>query len=78
MSLYALLLAITFNIHSYSKPDTIDYWHISYNSKIIARYTAFDKAPIKIKRSAIKDDDQLSVLYADDTPDTHLTPACIF
>ncbi|PWK78058.1 hypothetical protein LX99_01898 [Mucilaginibacter oryzae] len=68
MNLLSLLLAITINGNSFLKTDTTDYWHVAYNSKIIARYTAFDKAPIRIKKSAVKDGDILLVTYGDDTP----------
>lgn len=75
MTFLLLTMINLFRFHAADiKSDTIDYWHIAYNSKIIAKYTAFDKAPIRIKKSTVKDGDILSVTYGDDTPgDAHHT-----
>ncbi|QEM09489.1 hypothetical protein [Mucilaginibacter rubeus] len=68
MNLFTLILATAINTNIYSKADTIDYWHVKYNDKTIAEYTAFDKAPITIKKQDIKDSDILTVEYGNDTP----------
>jgi hypothetical protein len=68
MSLLTLFLVVAINTHANFNTDTIDYWHVKYNDKTIAEYTAFDKMPIVIKKQGIKDADMLIVEYGNDTP----------
>jgi hypothetical protein len=49
--------------------DTIDYWHVSYNDKVIGKFnvTSSDLSII-IKKVGIKPSDILSVSYGNDSP----------
>jgi hypothetical protein len=68
MTLLFLTLTSLIQLQANPQIDTIDYWHVKYNDKTIAEYTAYDKKPIAIKKQSIKDTDILTVEYGNDTP----------
>jgi len=63
-ALIALILTSTC-----AQPDTIDYWHVRYNGKLIKEYNAnvYQKI-IRFKSTQIKTNDIISVAYGNDTP----------
>ena len=62
-----LLLTLSFKGFS-SELDTLDYWHVYKNDKIIAKFNSVSKdLNIKIKKSEIKDSDTISIRYGKDT-----------
>jgi hypothetical protein len=67
--LLAFALSISTYIHANVKMDTVDYWHVLYNNKTIARYNQTDKTPpIIVKSASIKFFDMLVIQYGNDTP----------
>jgi len=50
--------------------DTIDYWHIFYNNKMVGKFNEVTKNPsIVIKSDEVKLNDFIKIQYGDDTPD---------
>jgi hypothetical protein len=48
--------------------DTLDYWLVYKNDKVIAKFNSVSKdLNIKIKKSEIKDSDTISIRYGKDT-----------
>ena len=53
------------------KADTIDFYHVFYNSSILKKYNQYDLSKnntISIDLHSIKEDDSIKVMYWDDTP----------
>ncbi len=49
--------------------DTVDYWHVSINDQVIARFNSATKNPaLTLKKSDYKEGDKISIRYGDDTP----------
>jgi len=62
-----LLLTLSFKGFS-TELDTLDYWHVYKNDKIIAKFNSVSKdLNIKIKKSEIKETDTISIRYGKDT-----------
>ncbi len=62
-----LLLTIPFKGFS-TKLDTLDYWHVYHNDKVIAKFNSVSKdLNIKIDKSKIKKSDTISIRYGKDT-----------
>ena len=68
MTKILIILISTFGLYSSAKADTIDYWHVYYNDKVIAKFNSVSKdLNIKIKKSEIKETDTISIRYGKDT-----------
>ena|SRR5258708_40250395 len=72
---FLFLFLITFfliesiSVSAKAKADTIDFWHIYYNHKIIARFNGnLENRVVTIEKSKIKPNDILSVDYGNDSP----------
>ncbi|PWG04048.1 hypothetical protein DIS07_14755 [Polaribacter aquimarinus] len=62
-----LLLTLSFKGFS-TELDTLDYWHVYKNDKIIAKFNSVSKdLNIKINKSEIKESDTISIRYGKDT-----------
>ncbi|MFT4666353.1 MAG: hypothetical protein ACI8YQ_001768 [Polaribacter sp.] len=62
-----LLLTLSFKGFS-TELDTLDYWHVYYNDKVIAKFNSVSKdLNVKIDRSEIKESDTISIRYGKDT-----------
>ena len=62
-----LLLTLSFKGFS-TELDTLDYWHVYKNDKIIAKFNSVSKdLNIKIKKCEIKETDTISIRYGKDT-----------
>lgn len=49
--------------------DTIDFWHVFYNNKLIKEYNVHNsEKPVILKISSLKEDDSITVKYFRDTP----------
>lgn len=49
--------------------DTIDFWHVFYNNKLIKQYNGYDFGnPLIIKIDSIKQKDSITVKFFRDTP----------
>lgn len=58
-----LLLTLSFKGFS-TELDTLDYWHVYKNNKIIAKFNSVSKdLNIKINKSEIKEIDTISIRY---------------
>ncbi|HEY2580379.1 MAG TPA: hypothetical protein VGI43_01150 [Mucilaginibacter sp.] len=65
-----IILISTISVSAKIKIDTVDFWHVFYNKKIISGYNELSSKPqIIVKIHDIKETDVLSVEYGDDTPD---------
>ncbi|WP_419701906.1 hypothetical protein [Mucilaginibacter sp. NFX135] len=70
MNIFTLVLLAGLSLHKPANPDTIDYWHVLYNNKIIAEYNEGDKhRVVVIKQSDVKPSDTLKVSYGMDVLD---------
>ncbi len=63
-----LLIALLTGLARPSRPDTIDYWHIFYNSTRIGDFNSYGKNEINLKLDSIKSGDSIIVKYFCDTP----------
>jgi len=64
-----LVLIILVSIKSYgTKLDTLDYWHVYLNEKVIAKYNSVSKdLTIKLDKTIITKNDTISIRYGKDT-----------
>lgn len=64
-----IIILLTLSFKGYSSDlDTLDYWHVYYNNKVIAKFnSASQDLNIKIDSSNIKKFDTISVRYGKDT-----------
>ncbi len=65
------ILILLFAFSSEMKADTIDFYHVFYNSSILKKYNQYDLSKnntISIDLHSIKEDDSIKVMYWDDTP----------
>lgn len=52
-----------------SPADTIDFWHVFYNNKLIKEYNGYNLGnPLIIKIDSIKAEDSITVKFFPDTP----------
>jgi len=71
-----IFLAISVCLYSTSKAhflpspvDTIDFWHVFYNNKLVKQYNGYHFGnPLVIKTDSIKPQDSITVKYFRDTP----------
>lgn len=64
-----IILFLTLSFKGFSNElDTLDYWHVYINDKIIAKFNSVSKdLNIKINKSEIKKIDTISIRYGKDT-----------
>ncbi|HBK71957.1 MAG TPA: hypothetical protein DDZ39_09935 [Flavobacteriaceae bacterium] len=64
-----IILILTLSFKGFSTElDTLDYWHVYKNDKVIAKFNSVSKdLNIKIKKSDIKETDTISIRYGKDT-----------
>jgi hypothetical protein len=68
---FSIVLILLFAFSSEMKADTIDFYHVFYNSSILKKYNQYDLSKnntISIDLHSIKEDDSIKVMYWDDTP----------
>jgi len=64
-----LLSILFFSANAKTRPDTIDFWHVLYNNKIIAKFNEVTATPfVVIRIQTITTKDVLTVEYGCDTP----------
>ena len=74
MKLIFLTIFVFFNFISVAHPlpapvDTIDFWHVFYNNKLIKEYNGYNLGnPLIIKIDSIKSEDSITVKFFRDTP----------
>ena len=63
------ILLLILSIKGFSTElDTLDYWHVYKNDKVIAKFNSVSKdLNIKINESEIKESDTISIRYGKDT-----------
>ena len=67
--LFLLLSVLPFSLSAKTKIDTIDFWHVYYNHKIIGQFNQVSEDPvIIIKKAKIQPNDILSIEYGNDAP----------
>ena len=71
-----IIIFLTLSFNGFSNVlDTLDYWHVYYNNKVIAKFNSTSQdLNIKIEKSKIKVSDTISIRYRTDTP----CPDCTF
>ena len=64
-----IIIILTLSFKGFSTElDTLDYWHVYKNDKVIAKFNSVSKdLNIKIKKSDIKETDTISIRYGKDT-----------
>ena len=64
-----IILLLTLSFKGFcTELDTLDYWHVYKNDKVIAKFNSVSKdLNIKIKKSEIKETDTISIRYGKDT-----------
>ena len=64
-----IIFIILISIKSYGvKLDTLDYWHVYLNEKVLSKYNSVSKdLVINIDKSKIKENDTISIRYGSDT-----------
>ncbi|MEO6455540.1 MAG: hypothetical protein ABIN97_15780 [Ginsengibacter sp.] len=56
-----------FFVGTISKADTIDYWHVYYNTTMIGDFNDYGENKIIIKRTELKAEDSIKVTFFSDT-----------
>ena len=64
---------ITFAIFPITGNDSIDFWQVYYNQKMIREFKDFGKNELKFKLDSLKGKDSITVKYFRDTP----CPDCV-
>src|SRR5258708_2858726 len=68
-AVYFILIILSFAATKEVRADTVDYWHVYYNKKLLARFNQTNKNhSISINKSQVKNDDKLYIEYGNDTP----------
>lgn len=64
-----IILLLTLSFKGFcTELDTLDYWHVYKNDKIIAKFNSVSKdLNIKINKSEIKESDTISIRYGKDS-----------
>jgi len=61
------------------KADTIDYWHVKYNNKLILEYTGSNaNRLVTINLAGVKKADRITVNYGRDTPCSDCATELVF
>lgn len=69
MYLLAFTFLFTLSNRTIPNTDTTDWWHVSYNNKIVTEYPVYPKnPPVVINKQIFRDNDTVSITYGNDTP----------
>lgn len=72
LKLTLLITLFSCGVRAYVKADTLDYWHVKYNGKLIRKYNKTvdnnSGRVISINSKTVKTSDRITVNYGRDTP----------
>lgn len=68
MKIFVIFFLAIVALFESARSDTIDYWHVFYNKKVIKEYNEYNLKEISIKIDSIKITDTITIRYYRDTP----------